>query len=416
MQEMQTRMNRVYRNGRTFLMWILGSLLIGVVCGAVGTAFHLAVDWATEARLENGWLLYLLPAAGLVIAAVYRWANIEGAGTNNIIQSIHSGKHIPTRLVPVIFVSTTLTHLYGGSAGREGAALQIGGGLGCRIGEMVHADDLDKRELTLCGMAAVFAALFATPVTASIFVLEVATVGMIQYSALVPCLISSFTAYGVASLFGLSGSHYAAVVQGLEAAMLGKAALFAVFLAVMSIIECAVLHNAEHWAGRIKSRFARAFAGGVIIIVLTLLLGTRDYNGAGGDVIAAALNGSLAHPSAFVWKLIFTAVSIGFGFKGGEIVPTFFIGATLGCLLGPLFGIPAELAAALGLVGLFCGVVNCPVASIFLSIELFGAGALPYFALVCGVCYMLSGHYSLYSGSQYILFSKTKWEAEKDHA
>ena len=415
MQKMQANAALILRRGKTFVFWSIVAVITGLVCGAVGTAFHLAVDWATEARMHREWLLYLLPAAGLVIAACYHWAGIDGVGTNHIIQSIHTGKHIPTRLTPVIFITTTLTHLYGGSAGREGAALQIGGSLGCRIGECLHLNEQDERTITLCGMAAVFAALFATPVTASVFVLEVASVGLMQYSALVPCILSAVTAYGVANLFGLSGSHYAAVMQGLDAAMFGKVAVLAVVLALMSIAECTVLHYTEHQASRIKNRFLRAFAGGVIIIALTLLLGTRDYNGAGGEVIAAALNGTLNGKLAFLWKLIFTAVTIGFGFKGGEIVPTFFMGATLGCLLGPVLGIPAELAAALGLVGLFCGVVNCPIASIFLSIELFGSGALPYFALVCGICYMLSGKFSLYTGSQHILFSKTHWEVEEKH-
>jgi len=153
-----------------------------------------------------------------------------------------------------------------------------------------------------------------------------------------------------------------------------------------------------------------------MLIVLTLALGSRDYNGAGGDVIALALNGTLNARLAFLWKMLFTAITIACGFKGGEIVPTFFIGATLGCLLGPVLGIPAELAAALGLVGLFCGVVNCPIASIFLSVELFGAGALPYFALMCAISYMLSGSYGLYNGSQTIVFSKTRWQSEHDIA
>lgn len=405
---------RMDRAARSFLLWLPVALLTGLVCGLVGTAFHLAVDAVTEARVRWTWLLYLLPAAGVLISAAYRFARTDSVGTNQVIQAIHTGEHIPTRLVPVIFGSTVLTHLCGGSAGREGAALQIGGGLGCRIGELFRLDDRDERVVTLCGMAAVFSALFATPVTAAVFVLEVASVGLMQYSALVPCLISSVTAYGVASLFGLTGSHYAPVVQVLDALMLGKTALLAILIALMSIGLCAVLHHAEHGAARIRNRYLRAVLGGVLIIALSLLLNTRDYNGAGGDIIALALNGSVHSPLAFLWKLIFTAITISCGYKGGEIVPTFFIGATLGCVLGALLGMPPELAAALGLVGLFCGVVNCPLASILLSVELFGSGALPYFALVCAIAYMLSGQSSLYTGSQVIVFPKEKWSAEKE--
>ncbi len=400
------------RCAKSFAIWALIAVLTGAVCGAVGTAFHLAVDWATEIRVEHGWLVYLLPVAGVAIAALYHVMKVDGVGTNHIIRSIRNGDHVPTPLVPVIFVATALTHLFGGSAGREGAALQIGGGLGCRIGKILKLDKHDMRTVTLCGMAAVFAALFATPVTATVFVLEVAAVGLLQYSALVPCLISAVTAYGVALLFGLSGSGYAPVVAAIDALTFGKVAVLAVLIALMSIVECVVLHKTEHLAAKIRNRYLRAAIGGVVIIALMLVLGTRDYNGAGGDVIARALGGD-ANTFAFLWKLIFTAVTIGFGFKGGEIVPTFFIGAALGCVLAPMLGLPAELASALGLVGLFCGAVNCPIASIFLSIELFGAGALPYFALVCGMAYMLSGHFSLYEGAQRIVFSKVKWEDEK---
>lgn len=414
MQKMKAQSLTSLQQLKTFVLWILAAILTGLVCGAVGTAFHLAVDWATELRIHFGWLLYLLPLAGLLITLIYRKTKTEGVGTNNIIHSIHTADHIPTRLVPVIFSATTLTHLFGGSAGREGAALQIGGGLGCRIGEFLHLDKQDERVITLCGMGAVFAALFGTPITATVFVLEVASVGLFQYAALVPCLVSALTAYGVACLFGLSGSHYAPVVQALNPVLFGKAAVLAVIIAVASILLCVVLHTCEHQARRIRNSYARAFAGGAILIALTLLLGTRDYNGAGGDVITLALGGSVNSPLAFLWKLLFTAITIACGYKGGEIVPTFFIGATLGCVLGPILGIPAQLAAALGLVGLFCGVVNCPIASIFLSVELFGAGALPYFALICAVSYMLSGSYGLYNGSQIIVFSKTKWQSGKE--
>ena len=410
MQKLKTNALEALHQGKDFVQDLLVALLTGAICGVVGSLFHLAVDWATEIRMENGWLLYLLPVAGLLIAALYHYTHTNGIGTNNILNSIRKGEHIPLWLVPVIFVATSITHLFGGSAGREGAALQIGGGIGYKLGKLLRLDESDHRMVTLCGMSAVFAALFATPLTATVFVLEVVAVGIIQYSAFVPCLVASTSAFGISKLFGLHTSHYAAVVQALEPMMFAKVGGFAIICALMSIVLCEVLHNTEHAAAKLlKNRFVRAAVGGVLIIALTLLLGTRDYNGAGGDIITFALGGSVNSNWAFLWKMIFTAVTIGFGFKGGEIVPTFFVGATFGCVVGPLLGIPAELAAALGLVGMFCGVVNCPLASILLSIELFGAGALPYFALVCGISYMLSGKYGLYTGSQMILYPKTKW-------
>lgn len=414
MQKRKKQALAAFHQGKDFVQDLLVALLTGAICGVVGSLFHLAVDWATEIRTEHSWLLYLLPAAGLAIAAVYHYTKTNGIGTNNILNSIRKGDHIPLWLVPVIFVSTTITHLFGGSAGREGAALQIGGGIGFKLGKLLKLDDSDQRMVTLCGMSAVFAALFATPLTATVFVLEVVAVGMIQYSAFVPCLVSSVSAFGISKLFGLHTSHYAPVMYTLDWVMFAKVALFAVIVALASILLCEVLHNTEHAAAKLfKNRFVRVAVGGVLIISLTLALNTRDYNGAGGDIITLALGGTVNSNWAFLWKLIFTAVTIGFGFKGGEIVPTFFIGATFGCVVGPLLGIPAELASALGLVGMFCGVVNCPLASIFLSIELFGAGAMPYFALVCGIAYMLSGRFGLYTGSQMILYPKTKWEISR---
>lgn len=399
---------------KRFLLWFLLSVVTGAACGGVGTAFHLVVDWVTQARTACGWLLFLLPLAGVGIAALYRFAHIEGVGTNDVIRSIHTGERLPAPLAAVIFVSTAVTHLFGGSAGREGAALQIGGGMANTIAAGLRLDERDRRVLTLCGMAAVFSALFATPLTATVFVLEVVSVGVWQYSAMVPCLLSAITAHGVARLCGLGGSGYAAVLQPIDALMVGRVVLLAVLCAALSIVECVSFHQLEHWAKRIRNPYLRVVVGGCILIALTLLLGTRDYNGAGGNVIDAALNGSVASPAAFLWKLLFTAVTIAAGYKGGEIVPSFFIGATFGCAVGPLLGIPAELAAALGLVGVFCGVVNCPISSVFLAIELFGSGALSYFALVCAIAYMLSGRFSLYTGSQNIVFDKTRWEVEKN--
>lgn len=409
MQKLLVLLNQIKR----FLIWLGLSALTGAVCGCVGSAFHIAVDWVTEARAAHAWLLYLLPLAGVAIAALYHIAKLEGVGTNNVIRVIHSGKPLPMLLAPVIFIATVVTHLFGGSAGREGAALQIGGGLGSTLASGFRLDERDRRVLTLCGMSAVFSALFGTPVTAAVFVLEVASVGVLQYSALVPCLISALAAQGVALLCGLAGSGYAAVSHELNLLMMGRAALLGVLCAGLSIVECVSFHKMEHWAAKIRNGYLHAFLGGCLLIGLTLLVGTRDYNGAGGPVIASALGGSVSSPAAFLWKLLFTAVTISFGFKGGEIVPTFFIGAAFGCAVGPLLGLPPELAAALGLAGVFCGVVNCPIASIFLSIELFGSGAVSYFALVCAIAYMLSGRFSLYTGSQNILFDKTRWEIEK---
>lgn len=395
---------------RTFYRWVLVSVATGVVCGLVGSAFHLTVDWVTSVRMANPWLIFLLPVGGLVIAAIYRVSKMEGEGTNGIIDSIHDGAKVHIRLVPVIFVSTAITHLVGGSAGREGAALQIGGGIGYRVGRLLKLDDKDMRLVTLCGMSAVFAALFGTPLTATIFALEVISVGILYYSGFIPCLVASVTAYGISRLVGIAPMRYAVALEPLEVMMLIKVCILAVICALVSIVFCVAMHQTERFASaKIKNIYLRAALGGVIVIALTLIVGTDCYNGIGTDTIARALGEGEAPGWGFFWKIVFTAITIGFGFKGGEIVPTMFIGAALGCTAGPLLGIPPQFAASIGLVAVFCGAVNCPIASIILSVELFGSGELLYFALACGIAYMLSGYFGLYS-SQKIMYSKTRAE------
>ena len=362
--------------------------------------------------VEDGRVLEstLLPAGGVLIAFIYRVSHMEGEGTNGIIDSIHDGGRVHIRLVPVIFISTAITHLVGGSAGREGAALQIGGGIGYRVGRMLKLDDKDMRLVTLCGMSAVFAALFGTPLTATIFALEVISVGVLYYSGLIPCLVASVTAYGVSRLFGIAPMRYTVLLEPLEVGLLVRVCILAVACAVVSMVFCIAMHKTEQFAStKIKNGYLRTAVGGVIVIALTLIAGSDSYNGTGTDVIASALGEGKAPTWGFLWKIVFTAVTIGFGFKGGEIVPTMFIGAVLGCTVGPLLGIPAQFAAAIALVAVFCGAVNCPIASIILSVELFGSGELLYFALACGISYMLSGYFGLYS-SQKIMYSKTRAE------
>ena len=398
------------------LKWLAVGALVGGVGGFVGAAFHLGVGYATQLRTGHPWVLYLLPLGGVVIVGLYKLCRLEGAGTNAVIESVHFGKKVPTLLVPLIFVATVITHLCGGSAGREGAALQIGGGIGYRAGTLLHLGEKDLPLATLCGMSGVFAALFGTPLTATIFALEVISVGVFYYSALVPCIVASLAALAISNAFGIAPTHFTFALTAVPRLLLLRVAALAAVCSLMSILFCVTMHGTERlFAGRIQNPWLRIAAGGAIVVVLTLLVGTGDYNGAGMDVITRAIEGGQAAPDAFFWKLLFTAVTIGSGFKGGEVVPTFFIGATLGCVLGGLLGIPAGFAAALGLVCVFCGAVNCPIASIVLSIELFGAGQLVYFALACGIAYMLSGYFGLYS-SQKILYSKLRTEFINIHA
>ncbi len=410
MEQFKNEAMNAGRYFRTFYRWLLVATCVGAISGLVGSAFHLTVDWVTGVRTERSWLIYLMPVGGLVIAAIYRLTKMEGAGTNDVIQSIYKGDKVPTLLIPVIFVATAITHLVGGSAGREGAALQIGGGIGSKVGRLLGLDEKDMPIVTLCGMSAVFAALFGTPLTATIFALEVISVGILHYSAFIPCLVASMVAYAISRLLGIAPTQFAVTMEPLDVIMILKVLILAVACAVVSIVFCVAVHKTEKLASdKIKNIYLRAAVGGVAVVALTLLVGSHAYNGAGTDVIESVLINGECPSWAFFWKIVFTAVTIGCGFKGGEIVPTFFIGASLGCVLGPVLGMPAEFAAAIALVAVFCGAVNCPIASIILSVEMFGSSELIYFALACGISYMLSGYFGLYS-SQKIVYSKTRAE------
>ena len=381
-----------------FLRWSLLAIMVGAVCGLVGTAFHVCVNFATQWRGALEWLLYLLPVGGVVIVWLYhRLGQSSSLGTDRLFTSIQDRTAVPVAMAPLIFVATFLTHLLGGSAGREGAALQLGGSLGSDVGRLLRLNEDDRRTLTMVGMGALFAALFGTPLTATLFVMEVLCMGHVVYTSFVPCIVASLTAFGVSLLLHMEPEGYAlAVVPGLNWLSALQVTGLAALCAVLSVIFCAVMHVSGHSFKKwMKNPYVRAIAGGAAIIALTLLVGTRDYNGAGAQVIERAIEGE-ARPQDFILKLIFTAITLGCGYKGGEIVPTFFVGATFGCVVGPLLGMNPGFAAAIALVATFCGNTNCPVASVFLGIELFGGQAVPLFALACAVSYMLSGYSSLY--------------------
>lgn len=246
-----------------------------------------------------------------------------------------------------------------------------------------------------------FSALFGTPLTATFFAMEVISVGVIYYSSFIPCIVSSIVAYKVSLLFGLEPVRFNInVIPNVSTENIIKVAILGALCALVSIIFCETLHKTNKFLSNvIKNDYFRIICGGLAIVALTFIVGCRDYNGAGMDIIANAINGQ-AKPEAFILKIIFTAITISVGYKGGEIVPTFFIGATFGCVVGRLIGLDPRLGAAIGLVALFCGVVNTLITSVILSIELFGSGALILFAVACGVSYMLSGYFSLYSSQK----------------
>lgn len=394
--------------GFAFLRWLLISVIVGVPCGFLGSAFHIGVGMATAFREQNPWVLYTLPAAGVAAVALYRLFESEGLSTDSVIDQVQTGEGLRLKLLPAIFLTTALTHLAGGSAGREGAALQMGGTVGLGVGRLFHLDDRDMRTAVMAGMAAFFSALFGTPVGATIFAMAVITVGALYHVAFIPCLVASLAAYGISLWCGVAPTRFALAAPELEPTMLLRVGVLAWFCGMLSVVFCEVLHHSEQAVRTlVPNPWLRAGIGGGVLLALTLALGTTDYNGAGMDVITRAIEQGMARPDAFIWKLVFTTITLSVGFKGGEVVPCFFIGATFGCVVGPLLGMPASFAAAVGLITVFCGATNCPIASMVLAVEMFGGAGLVYYALGCGISYALSGYSGLYS-SQRILYDKLK--------
>ena len=405
---------------RASAKWILFGILCGAIVGTIASIFAIAIRTGTQLRAAHPQLLYGLPAAGIVIVLAYhRLGFAKDGGTNTILEAIREGEQVPLRMAPLIFLGTVLTHMFGGSAGREGAALQIGGSIGNGLARFLHFQKSDTKRVIMCGMSAAFAALFGTPLAAAILPIEISTVGIMYYSSLVPCVLSSLVAFYIARAFGLAGEAYplgAVTPLSLPSALL--TVLLAVLCALAAILFCTLMDKISFVLRRFfKNDYVRAAAGGIIVILMTIAVGSQTYNGAGANIIELCFEGdaSKVFILAFLLKMVFTAVTLGSGYKGGEIVPSLFIGATLGMHFGSLLGMSPALCAGLGMGALFCGVTNCPIASLLICFEMFGFEAMPYFLLVIAFTYLFSGNFGLYHG-QVIRYSKYEPGKINEHA
>ena len=386
-----------------FLKWVLFGCLVGAIGGLIGAGFHHTLHFVTDLRLQNAWIVYLLPVGGLLSVGLYRLFRLRSnRGTNEIIDAVLENKPVSPWIAPVMFLASGLTHLFGGSAGREGAALQIGGSSASLLGKLLRMQGNDRTVLTMGGMSAAFAGLFGTPLTACLFVMEFAMVGTIFTPALLPCFLAAFTASQVSGLLGVHGEGMVLTeLMPISLDTVWRYAILAIMISVLGIAMCWIFHKAEHLAKKgVKNDWLRIAVGGVLIAGMTALVGDQRFNGAGMDMALNAVSGK-ADWYSFALKLLFTAITLAAGFKGGEIVPTFCIGATFGCVMGGLLGLDPGMSAALGLVGLFCCATNSPLASMILSLEMFGATNLYLFVIICVICFVLSGRSGLYASQLY---------------
>lgn len=392
-----------------FLRSIGVSIITGVACGLVGAGFVKSISFVTNLRENNGWILYLLPVFGLILTFVYNKLKVKGVGTNHIIKSVRTDEKVSPILSVAIFLGTVLSHFGGASVGREGAALQLGGSIGEFFAKKFKITEEYRRILVMSGMGGCFAALFGTPFAAFIFVLEIARVGKRCFKAVIPAFISTFSGFFVANKLGVEPEHFPVnEIPDFSFSVLWKFVLIAIIGAFVSWIFVNALHKSEKiFPKLIKNEYVRVVIGGVIIIALTLILSTTDYNGGGIGVVHHVFTHGEVNYEAFLLKIIFTAISVGTGYKGGEIVPTIFVGGTLGGAISCLTGLNPAFGASIGIVALFCGVTNAPFATVVLACEMFGIEGVGYYLIASAISFALSGKACLYTGRK-LPFVKNK--------
>ena len=391
------------------LKWAALVIPMAMAVGSACAFFLWSLDAVTGLRFQNPWLLYLLPVAGVAVGLVYhRWGKSAEGGSNLIMDEIHQpGAGVPRRLAPLVLFGTLVTHLFGGSAGREGTAVQMGGSLAGGFARLLKLAPSDVRVLLMAGVAAGFGAVFGTPVAGAVFAIEVLTIGRMHYGALLPCFLAGVTADWTCHAWGIGHTQYAIGFGGafkIDALVLAKVVVAAGAFGIVAALFSELSHTLHGWFKRlVPSVPLRPLLGGGLVIGLTLLVGTRDYLGLGvtnpdpkAVSIVSFFTSPEIHPWAWWWKILFTAVTLGSGFKGGEVTPLFFIGAALGNALAGLMGAPTDLFAALGFVAVFAGATKTPLACTVLGIELFGGEHAVYLATACFIAYRCSGHSGIY--------------------
>lgn len=396
----------------TFKLCALG-LLSGTLGGIVGAVFWHLLSFVTGAREAAPWLILLLPLGGIATVSLYRVSRMsDHGGTNEIIRCLKEKSPIRPLAAPLIFVSTAFTHLFGGSAGREGAAIQIGGAGASALSNILPLKDDERTAFIMSGMSAVFAGVFGTPLTAAFFILEFKSSKKVISLAILPCFIAAVIAKKVSFLLGaVEETVHPSSVTAFSLLSIAKIVVLSIGLCVLGKVMCFIFHNAELWAKRlIANPYIRVVLGSAAIVVLTAIVGDMRYNGSGMGMAMGAIKGQ-ADWFDFIMKIVFTAITLAAGFKGGEIVPTFCIGASFSCVFGSILGLDSGFSASLGLVGLFCCATNSPVSAIFLGIEMFGFSCLPYYLIVCLILWPLSVNEGLFDNRLFTspIFLKKKF-------
>ncbi|NTJ07931.1 voltage-gated chloride channel family protein [Rhizobium lusitanum] len=403
-----------FQQFRGLFKWVALVVPMAVAVGSLCALFLWSLDRATAARFEHPWLIFLMPVAGFLMVLVYqRFGRGAEGGNNLIVDQIHEpGGGVPLRMAPFILVSTVLTHLVGGSAGREGTAVQLGGSIASAFARVFRLSHAEIRILLMAGIAAGFGAVFGTPIAGAVFALEVLTIGRMQYEALIPSLAAAITADWTCHAWGIEHIQYhigylsgtPASTFHLDALLLVKVGVAGVLFGLMARCFSEISHIASAAFKRLCAYAPlRPVIASAVLIGLVYLLGTREYLGLGvwspnpaDATILGFFDPADVDYWSWFWKAVFTIVTLSAGFKGGEVTPLFFIGAALGNALAAILGAPADLFAGLGFVAVFAGATNTPLACMIMGIELFGATHTVYLAVACFLAYICSGHTSIY--------------------
>lgn len=381
--------------------WMFLGGAVGVLAGIASTVFLVSLHWATQTRLANPYLLLLLPLAGIVIGAIYqRYGGTAAGGTNLVIEEVNLNRaRIPLRMAPLVLLGTVLTHLFGGSAGREGTAVQMGASLADTLRRALGLRGENRRLLIMAGISGGFGSVFGTPLAGFVFGMEVQRVGRIRYDGLVPCLAAACIGDLTARALGVTHTHHAPLANvPIDLFLLTKVLIAGIAFGLTSLLFVELLHAVKSVLSKFIKRLPlRLMLGGIILIALTLLLNTQAYLGLSEALIEQSLQSGDVPTFAFLFKLLFTAVTLGSGFVGGEVTPLFVMGATLGHVLGGALGVNPSWLAGIGFAAVFAGASNTPLACTVMGIELFGSGSALYMALACFTAYLASGHRGIYS-------------------
>lgn len=383
---------------RFVVRWIVLAGVIGALSGLLSAAFLESLRWATTSRVDNAWLVWLLPVVGLVVGLTYHHlgSGLE-RGSNLIIEQIHSHTEaIPLRLTPIIFGASIVSHLAGASVGREGAALQLSAGVADPISRRLGLGAHDRSIMLIAAVAGGFGSVFGVPVAGAVFALEIQRVGRVRYEALVPAFTASIVGDAMVHVAGVEHTKYPAL-QGAtwNPSVAWRVALFGLLAGIIGTAFVTVTHLVRNGAHRVVTWSpARPMAGGVLLAIVIVACGWRDYQGLSIPLALEAMNGSAA--GQWITKLVLSAFSIGVGFVGGEVIPLFVVGALAGASFASLTGANVALFATLGSVAVLAGAANAPLSCTLLGLELFGGTGIALFGVVCAAAYVSSGHKGIY--------------------